>query len=218
MAIIVQTVVNNARVLLQDTDAGGIRWTDPELLAWFNEAAAEVVRIHPHANAKNIIHPLVAGTRQQIPDNGVQLLNIVRNVAANGQPGRVIRIVDHSVMDNERPDWHIDAPESVIKRYTFDMQDPLRFYVYPPSDGTTSVTLVYAAAPDIVNSMASPIPIPDIYAAPLTNYICFRAWMKQVGDPESEKRAASYLALFNNALGAKKAAEDSSNPNVRTPV
>jgi hypothetical protein len=215
MAISVAKVIDNARILLQDTDAGGIRWLDAELVSWLNEAAAEIVRIHPHANAVNLDHPLVIGTRQRLPDNAVQLLNVVRNVASDGTPGRVVRIVDHRILDNEIPDWHYSAPTDVIKRFAFDPQDPLTFYVYPASDGGTKVTLVYAAAPTTVVSTAENIPVMDIYSAPLTNYICFRAWLKQVGDVESEKRAASYLQLFNQAMGVKKAAEDIANPNVR---
>lgn len=215
MAITVANIISNARILLQDTDAGGIRWIDDELIAWFNEAAAEIVRIHPNANAVNTDHALVAGTRQRIPDNGVQLLNVLRNVSGAGVPGRVIRIIDHRILDNELPDWHSSSPASVVKRYTFDPQDPLTFYVYPASDGTSKVTLVYGAAPAIVSSLGENIPVIDIYAAPLTNYICFRAWLKQVGDEEGERRAASYLSLFNQAMGVKKAAEEVSNPNTR---
>lgn len=215
MAITARTIISNARTLLQDTDAGGIRWIDSELIAWLNEATTEVVRIHPHANAMNSDLQLVIGTRQRIPDNGVQLLNVQRNVSAAGAPGRVIRIVDHDIMNIERPDWHIDPQESTVKRYTFDPQDPMTFYVYPPSDGTAKVAIVYSAAPTQVVALDDLLPIPDIFAASVTNYICFRAWLKQVGDVQSEQRAGSYLQLFNQSIGVKKVAEDIADPNIR---
>lgn len=215
MAVSVSTLINNSRVLLQDTDLGGIRWIDSELIAWLNEATAEVVRMHPEANAKNSDMELVQGTKQRIPDDGVQLINVVRNVGAANAPGRVIRLIDHNIMNNERPDWHMDTPSAVVTRYTFDHKDPFTFYVYPPNSGTGKVTLVYSGAPDTVNEMSQNIPIPDIFAAPIVNYICFRAWLKQVGDQVSEQRAASYLALFNNAMGMKKTAEVETDPNIR---
>jgi hypothetical protein len=215
MTITAATVINNARTLLLDTDPGGIRWRDAELIAWLNEAAAEIVRIHPPANAVNIDHPLVAGTRQRLPTNAVQLLSVVRNVAANGSPGRVVRLIDHRVLDNEIPDWHFGTPASEVKRFAFDPQDPLTFYVHPASNGTGQLTIVYSAIPGAVTTLGDNLPIPDIYAAPLTNYICYRAWMKQVGDVEGERRAASYLQLFNHAMGVKKATEDTANPNTR---
>jgi hypothetical protein len=215
MSVTVQTVINNARTLLQDTDTGGIRWTDPELIAWLNEATAEVVRIHPEANSKNIDHNLVAGTKQRIPTDGVQLINVIRNVGVGGAPGRVIRLIDHNIMNNERPDWHMETPTAVATRFTFDHKDPFNFYVYPPNSGTGRVTLVYSGAPTVVTAIGNDFPITAIYAAPVVNYICFRAWMKQVGDAASEQRAASYLALFNNAMGVKKTAEVETDPNAR---
>ena len=215
MAVSVQTIINNARVLLQDTDAGGIRWVDSELIAWLNEATAEVVRIHPEANSKNVDMPLVAGTKQRIPNDGVQLINVVRNVGAGGAPGRVIRLIDHNIMNNERPEWHMDPQQPVVTRFTFDQKDPFTFYVYPPNNGSGQVTLVYSGAPDVVSQLSDSLPIPDIYAAPVVNYICFRAWLKQVGDAASEQRAASYLTLFNAAMGVKKTAEIETDPNAR---
>lgn len=215
MAVSVQTIINNARVLLQDTDAGGIRWVDAELIAWLNEATAEVVRIHPEANSKNTDLALVSGTKQRIPNDGVQLINVVRNVGPLGEPGRVVRLIDHNILNNERPDWHTDPVQPVVTRYTFDPKDPFTFYVYPPNNGTGKVTLVYSGAPEVVNQLTDNLPVPDIYAAPVVNYICFRAWLKQVGDQVSEQRAASYLALFNNAMGVKKTAETETDPNAR---
>jgi len=215
MAISVQKIISNVRVLLQDTDAGGIRWVDSELIAWLNEATAEVVRIHPEANSKNTDLALIAGTKQRIPDDGVQLINVVRNVGAGGTPGRVVRLIDHNIMNNERPEWHMDPQQASVTRFTFDQKDPFTFYVYPPNTGTGKVTLVYSGAPAPVAVLADNLPIPDIYAAPVVNYICFRAWLKQVGDQVSEQRAASYLALFNQAMGVKKAAEVETDPNVR---
>jgi hypothetical protein len=214
MAIPASVVIGNARVLLNDTDDGGIRWTDPELLAWLNEAAAEVVRIAPHASARTIEHQLVSGTLQFIPDDGVQLINIFRNAPA----GRVVRIVDATIMDNERPSWHQDPASLQVTRYMFDPRNPRMFSVYPPNNGSGRVSLVYSAAPTPVVTMGQNIPVPDIYAAPLTNYICYRAWLKLVDNPASIKRAGDFKSLFDGQMGVKKQAEAESNPNLRSAV
>lgn len=214
MAVLASTVLDNARILLNDTDDGGIRWQDAELLAWLNEAMAEVVRIAPQASAKTLDHELIPGTLQSIPDDGVQLINIFRN-APNG---RVIRIVDAAIMDNERPTWHQDPMSSAAIRYSFDPRSPRTFSVYPPNDGTGRVSLVYSAAPTIVTSKTQNISVPDIYAAPLTNYICYRAWLKLVDNANSTKRASDFKALFDGQMGVKKQAEAETNPNLRLVV
>lgn len=215
MAISVQTIIENARILLQDTDEGGIRWVDTELIAWLNEGATEIVRIHPESHAKNVDLPLVQGTKQQVPSDGMQLLNIYRNTNGSGTPGRVIRLINMDIMNNERPSWHIDSPNPIVTRYMFDSKDPRTFYVYPPNTGAGHVSLVYSAAPTPVTQLSDTIPVMDVYAAPLTNYVCYRAWFKQVGDATAMQRASSFLELFNGAMGVKKEVEAVSDPNAR---
>lgn len=211
MAVQASVVISNARVLLNDIDDGGIRWGDAELIAWLNEAMAEVVRIAPQANSKTTDLALTTGTRQQIPNDGVQLINVLRN-APNG---RVIRLVDHNILDNEHPDWHQKTPVVGVVRYTFDPQNPRVFHVYPPNNGAGQATIVYSAAPTVLVSKTENIPLPDIYASPLTNYICYRAWLKQIGDKESYQRAASFKQLFDGQMGVKKQAETESDPNFK---
>lgn len=216
MAVAVQTLIDRARILLQDTDTGGIRWLDSELLSWLNEAAVEIVRVHPEANATNTDLALVAGTRQTIPSDGTQFLNAIRNVDAGGNPGRVVRLVDQAIMNNERPTWHTDTASAVVMRFMFDQKDPFNFYVYPANDGTGKLTIVYSSAPSAVTALNDNFPLPDIYSAPAVNYVCFRAWQKQVGDPAAENRAGSYLNLFNQAMGLRKTVETESDPNARS--
>ncbi len=214
MAVQASVVITNARVLLNDVDEGGIRWTDAELIAWLNEAMSEVVRIAPQANSKTTDLALVAGTRQQIPLDGVQLINVLRN-APNG---RVIRIVDHDILDNEHPDWHQKTPVATVMRYTFDPQNPRVFHVFPPNNAAGQATVVYSAVPTPIALKTDNIPLPDIYAGPLTNYICYRAWLKQLGDKESFQRAGSYKQLFDGQMGVKKQAETESDPNMKGAV
>lgn len=211
MAVLASVVLTNARVLLNDTDDGGIRWADNELLAWLNEATAEVVRISPQANSKTSDITLTTGTTQQIPTDGVQLINVLRN-APNG---RVIRLVDHNILDNEHPDWHQKAQVAQVMRYTFDPQNPRVFHVFPPNNGVGKATIVYSAAPTVITQKTDSIPLPDIYAGPLTNYVCYRAWLKQVGDKESRQRSAEFKTLFDGQMGIKKQVEAETDPNYK---
>lgn len=215
MSLLVKDVVENVRRLLQDTDEGGIRWIDTELVGWLNEGAAEIVRVAPESSARNVDMQLLSGTRQRIPSDGTQLLDVIRNVGADDVPGRSIRIVNRRVMDNERPDWHFETPASVFKRYMFEENDPMTFYVYPPSDGTTKLTIVYAAAPQRVAELSDEIPIRDIYFAAITNYVCFRAWQKQLDDNDAQNKAMVFKQLFDQAMGERKVVEAEASPNGR---
>lgn len=213
MALLVSDVVTNVRRLLQDTDDGGIRWVDDELIGWLNEGAAEIGRINPESSARNVDLPLVAGTKQLVPSDGTQLLDVVRNITAAGDPGRVVRIVDRRVMDNERPDWHSESPSETVKRYVFNENDPLTFYVYPPNDGSGKVTIVYSAAPIRVTQLTDSLPIRDIYFAAACNYICYRAWQKQLDDQEAQGKSMIYKQLFDQAMGERRFIENEVSPN-----
>lgn len=213
MTVLVSTIIQNVRVLLNDAEDGGITWTTAELLAWLNEATAEIVRIAPHANTKSIDHTLQVGSWQRLPDDGVQLIDI----ACNAPAGRSIRIIDQLIMDTECPDWRQRPTTSVTQRYMFDARDPRSFSVFPPSAGN-AVRLIYAAVPSLVTAENQSLPLPAIYAAPVTNYICYRAWMKLVDNPASLRRAEGYKAIFDGQMGVKKQAEAESNPNVKLPV
>ncbi len=48
----------------------------------------------PNASVKNTAQALVAGTRQSLPVDGVQLLAVVRNL-----PGPAVRIVMRKILD-----------------------------------------------------------------------------------------------------------------------
>ena len=215
MALKVSDIITNARRLLQDTDSGGIRWVDNELIGWLNEGSAEIGRIHPESSARNTDVALLTGTKQTIPSDGTQLLDVIRNVGPLGEPGRVVRIVDRRVMDNERPDWHFDSPSADVKRYIFNENDPLTFYVYPPNTGAGKLTIVYAAAPERVVELNDPLPIRDIYFAAACNYICYRAWQKQIDDQEAQGKSILFKQLFDQAMGERRMIEGEASPNAR---
>jgi hypothetical protein len=65
----------------------------------------EVVLHKPNSSVRNTPFALVAGTRQSLPPDGVQLLDVVRNLPARG-----VRIVAREILDAQLPDWHNEVP------------------------------------------------------------------------------------------------------------
>lgn len=105
--VTVDSTLGRAAVLLQDPT--NIRWPLPELLNWLNDGQREVVLRKPNASVRNAPLVMVAGTKQSIPADGVQLLDVVRNL-----PGSAIRIVDREILDAQLPDWHIATASSQV--------------------------------------------------------------------------------------------------------
>lgn len=205
--VTVMSTIARASVLLQD--ATNIRWPKAELLDWLNDGQREIVLRKPNASTRNTSVNLVAGSKQVIPNDGVQLLDVVRNVN-----GSSIRIVDREILDAQLPDWHTMAQAKGVQHYCYSDKDLKTFYVYPPNNGAGQVDLVYSAAPAPA-ALDGVISIDDIYQSALVDYILYRAYSKDSEYAADPARVASYYTSFVNSLGGKLRMEIAASPNPR---
>ena len=206
--ITAQSIIDKAEATLNDDT--NVRWTAVELLGHLNDGQRELVAFKPDANSVNAVLPLVRGTRQSLPGNGVQLLKVIRNMGVSGtSPGRAITPASMETLDRTRPDWHIDPDNSAVQHYLFDPRDPKIFYVTPPQPDTPgNVEIVYSASPADVG-LSDAISIDDIYATALYYFILARAHSKETPGADVGK-AAEYYNLFIGLLGLKAKGEDRS--------
>lgn len=229
MAVTVQSVIDRVQKTLQDTT--GVRWpVVDELVLWVNDAQREIALLKPDASAKNTTITLVAGTKQEIPNDGNRLLRVVRNMSAasNGVGKRAVRIVQREVLDAQTPDWHDPtitgdaAHAGVVKHYIYDEQNPRNFYVYPGIAATSSayVEIIYSANPATVAQNGN-LDIPDIFANAVMNYVLYMAYMKDAEYAGNNQRAASHFQLFTTSVTGKGQVDALTTPNydaVRRPV
>lgn len=220
--ITAQSIITRARKLFHDDT--GVRWPDQECLDWLNDGQREIVLLKPNAYSVNAVVQLVPGTKQSIPQTGIQLIDIVRNmtgVAPNfTTPGKVVRLVDREVLDSTIPTWHSSpaAADGQVDHYVFDGRDPKTFYVYPQAPATpNAVEMIYSAAPANVATITGTITLDDIYANALLDYIMYRSYSKDAEFAANENRAAGYYQAFLNSLGLKTKSEQSVNPNNVSP-
>lgn len=208
----VSALLARAATLLQD--ATSIRWPQSELLDWLNDAQREIALLKPNAFTKNVSVALSAGTKQALPVDGISLIDVPRNMGANGTtPGNAIRMVSREILDSQVPDWHTAAKQNaVVKHFVYSPLDPRTFYVYPPSTGGVSVEVIYVAAPTDAASNGV-ITLDDIYATPILDYMLFRAYSKDAEFASNPQVATVYYDRFKGLLSGKLAAEQGSNPN-----
>lgn len=213
-----QEIINKAQIVLQDQS--GIRWPDTgELLGWLNDGQREVMIYKPNANVVNGAVQLSAGTKQSLPANGIQLIDVPRNMGADGNtPGRAIRIVMREVLDAQAPDWHASTPAAVTRHYMYSPLDPKHFYVYPPATGSSSVEIVYSAVPANLAQLENAISIDDIYANVLVDYVLYRAYSKDSENIANPARAATHQSAYLGALTGKTQSEVVVNPNTSAPA
>jgi hypothetical protein len=210
--ITAQSILNRAATILQDTT--NTRWPEDELLDWLNDGQREVVLAKPDAAAKVESVELVEGTQQAIPADGLSLLDVIRNVAADGSPGRAVKVTQRQQLDDTLPDWHAQAQGASVQLFVFDERNPKGFWVYPPSDGSGKVDVLYSAAPADV-TLAETLSVDDVYANALLDYVLYRAYMKDADYAANDQRATAQYQRFMRALGVRDNTESKNNPYVR---
>jgi len=211
--ILAQTLIDRSQTLIQDQL--GTRWPAPELLNWLNDGQREVVLLKPDAHVKNEAVQMQPGTKQNIPPSGNVLIDVRRNMGANGvTPGRAITLTDRRILDEQLRDWHFAAENSIAIHYIFDPADPKHFYLYPAQPSPAHyVELIYSAAPDdVVDPATGTISIDDIYSNALVDYIVYRAYSKDADYAANDGRANQHYNRFLIALGLKAQGQDSISP------
>ena len=222
MAVTVQSVIDRAQTVLQDTT--GVRWpVVAELVLWINDAQREIALLKPDASATNATITLATGTKQDIPSGGNRLLKVVRNMSAasSGTGKRSVRLVDREVLDAQTPDWHDPtvagdaAHTTIVKHYIYDEANPRNFYVYPGVSGNAYLEIIYSSNPAVV-TQSSNLSIPDIFANAIMNYVLYMAYMKDAEYAGNAGRAQTHFQLFGASVTGKGQVDISTSPNMET--
>jgi len=209
--ILASSIIGKARVILQDATA--VRWIDDEMLGWVNEGQREIVLLKPDASVTTSAVQLVAGTRQSIPATGIILLDVVRNMGSGSTPGRAIKQINRTILDEQIPTWHVDAPSNTALYFTYNDSSPKTFYIYPPQTSSpTSVEVVYSSAPTDCALVSSAIALDDIYAGSLIDYVLYRAYSKDAEYAGDTGLAAVAYKKFFETISGKEGAETKHEP------
>jgi len=214
-------IITRVQDTLQDTTS--VRWSEAELLRYINDAQREIVNLRPEASADHANVQLAAGTEQTIPDVGLRLIKVVRNMSTTGSSAtgkRAIRLVSSDILNAQDPDWHDPAVTgqsahgTIVKNYIFDEDDPRKFYVYPGISGNSYVEIVFSRTPtDLANTSAT-IYVDDIYGNAIVDFVLYRAYMKDAEYAANAQRAGSHYQLFTASLGQGGQAQSLLDPNI----
>jgi len=199
-----------ARVRSTLLDPNGDYWTDAELYDYLSAAQTALVSLKPDAYALTAFVTLAPGVLQAIPADGVQLLEVTRN--ANGG---AIREIDRDTLSHTAQNWAGTAQAATVLHYMSDPRNPLRFHVYPPSDGTASVELVYAGIPPRLAAATDTLGLPDVYETALHAYACALAFAKNT-DRGDLAKYQGFMALFQQLVTTRTQAQFAEAPQART--
>ncbi len=197
-AILASSLIAQAGILLNDEDHA--RWTEDELIFWINDAAREIILRRPAARAVTISLGLSAGTLQVAPSNTAQVLDVVRNIAADGvTPGRAIRIADRQALDDADPDWHT-GDAGPTENYVIDERSPTSFYVYPPAVSGALVEALVSELPPTITSPTDALDMRAEFGNAIIAWIMYRCHTKDSEYAQGAVAAQHYQA-FSDAIG-----------------
>jgi len=202
--MLVSELMDQARVLLIDTTAT-YRWAQAELLDYYNDAGSIIVSHKPQANATTSSTIMVSGVKQSLPTGGTALIRINRNMGTDGSTaGKAVTIISQDVIDRTTPTWVTDTASATTDHYMYSTRNPGIFYIYPQSDGTGYLELIYGKAPATVaigDIASTNVALSDDYLMIMLDYILFRAYSKDSDVPNAAARASAYKASFMEGIG-----------------
>ena len=204
MAITAQSIIR--RVAEQLQDLGSVRWPVAKLVRDLNDGQRELVSKRPDAATLTLSTALVAGARQSLPINAIQLIDVAGNTASQ----KALTKADAGLMDSFMRGWKSSAPALDAVHFMYDMREPRIFYVYPPALATSSLDLVCPVYPtDITDPAAGAafsavtgnLSVADQWGNALHDWVLYRAWSMDAEFGGNAVLAAGYLSLFKTAIG-----------------
>lgn len=206
MATTVRSILNRAASLLSDEEF--VRWEESELLEWLNDGQRAVAR-GPATDAYVVRANItaVAGTVQSLPDDGIRLVDVIKNVSG----GTSIHQSDYAIVDMLKSAWRA-ATAGPAENFFYDERNPKEFEVYPPQLGGEFIELVYNAQPGNA-TVGGNIIIDDMYADALLDYIMYRSLSKDTEESATQLgKATAFYRAFLIGAGHKDATDAAIEP------
>lgn len=195
-----QDLLNGVR-MTQLNDPEAITWSDSALIIALNQALLMLSLVRPDATAKIATLSLDEGSRQLIPEDGVRLLRVVRNISSAGTIGRAVRLVQQEDMDSMSPDWH-NTKGTIVKEYMFDSRSPNHFYIYPTVPTGSKLEVEYSSYADNVTELnaGDALPVSPVFAQPVQELMLYKLLS---GDASNGASGNDHLRVAMELLGVK---------------
>lgn len=182
-----------ARGILNDPDA--VRYSDPDLLQYANDALDVLVTLLPQLFYKDHEHICTAGAEQALSFDAARALVEVQRIKAGG----VVLPGDRATLDAFDPAWRSGTAGPAVNWMPVN-DDPIRFLVYPPASAGQILNTVIVRVPDEYTADQD-TGLPKTCSDMIADYVVGRAESKDAEHVLSQ-RAAQFLASFAAKAGA----------------
>lgn len=194
-----QSIIDDARIILNDTDSGGYRQTDAELLKWVNAGIEETSIIRPEWFQSTQSVLCTAGTVEQSL-SFADAQAILRVLGITG--GAALTPFDIAAMDAFNRNWRADT-SAAARQWSAYPGDVLKFYIYPKAPATAqSIDVLYTRNPISLALADSITDVPASAKPALVMYVVGKAEMKDDESVNTGRAVAGYQNFVSLIKGA----------------
>lgn len=216
------------RVVTLYNDASYDRVSQSMYLKFLDDAINQLILSRPDSHVKTDVVQLTAGTRQTLPANGYNLINIYRNMGyvdgSSWIEGAPILQVDRDELDFFS-NWHTITADNEVEEFAYDLRTPKTFWVSTPASTSTYVEMDYSygaevrygeLTDDFEDILLLVLPIDDVFMGPLVSYILYLLYSTDSSSVNDNAIAKQYEQSFYQALGIEYQASDLVRPKVES--
>jgi hypothetical protein len=189
MSFTVADIVQEARELLLDEQVP-YRYSDAYIVRKANQVLRRMVIVRPDLFAHTATLTTTPGSLQSAPADSVRFMDIVTNGDVHTP-----KEITQDVLDLMFPTWSAESGTRT-KNWMRYPRDPNRFYVYPPSAGGETLTVVYARSTPTY-AIGDTVSLQDAYFPVLLDGVC---WLMESLDAEHVESGRA--KMFQDAYGA----------------
>lgn len=195
----VGTLVTQLSRLISDEhfeDVTEIDWFD-----YINEAIIAAISVRPDICLKTESIPLIAGSFQTLPADGLLLKNIHCNCNNDGSIlGANVYKGDRESLDTINIAWRSET-STEFKEWMPNQVDERSFDVYPSLSAPSYAFVTYAYIPIPIDDKSDNIPVLDTAIPALKEFCLYRYYARDDENTPSSSKAGVHFQRFNTLLG-----------------
>lgn len=180
-------------------DEANDRWPRDQLRGNLNSGLRLIALYKPEAFVTTRSVQWSAGSKQVLPDGGIAVRAVPRNMGADGEtPGSAITVVARQDLDVSLPGWHT-VTGTEVEHIVLDPENPKIYYTYPSAAGKYG-ECTFIDTPPPADDDAVAISIDDLYE-PLLVYCVVGAALEMSSADGIVSRADWYATRVSQGLG-----------------
>lgn len=217
-----QQVIDEVRILIQDTRVGSYRYTDAVLLKFVNDTLRRIAMLRPDLFSKldTAIAVSVDSVVQTLPSDSARLVEIFQVVDSSGATTvkSAITEVNREMMDLTAPDW-VASAAGVPVNFMRHIRNSNKYFLYPPPKAGITLVGEYIQSPPLYAIGDSIALLPDSFLPSVVDGTVFLAESLD-NEHVNSGRAKLFYDSFVQALGVtlqSRTVTDTESAGMNTP-